>query len=79
MGRLARTLGGDRLEGAADALLNDFLKTNRYGKSREMEYVFPDKLTADNVDEAITRLGARTPTTLTYDDAGRISDIQVEM
>ena len=45
MGRLARALGGDRLEGAADALLNDILKTNRYGKSREMEYVFPDKLT----------------------------------
>ena len=32
MGRLARALGGDRLEGAADALLNDILNTNRYGK-----------------------------------------------
>ena len=74
MGRLARALGGDRLEGAADALLNDILNTNRYGKSREMDYVFPeDQLTLDNVDEAITRLGARTPTTLTYDDAGQIS------
>ena len=75
MGRLARALGGDRLEGAADALLNDILQSDRYGKSREMGYVFPDKLTADNVDEAITRLGARTPTSLTYNDAGQITGI----
>ena len=73
MGRLGRALGGDRLEGAADALLNDFLNTKKYGKSREMDYVFPDdKLTVDNVGEAITRLGARTPTTLQYDNAGKI-------
>lgn len=76
MGRLARALKGDRLEGAADALLNDILGTSRYGKTREMDYVFPDdKLTLDNVDEAITRLGARTPTKLTYNDAGEITDI----
>ena len=75
MGRLARALGGDRLEGAADALLNDILKTDRYGKSREMDYVFPDKLTADNVDETITRLGARTPAGLVYNDAGEIVGI----
>ena len=76
MGRLERFLGGDRLEGAADALLNDFLGTKKYGKSREMDYVFPDDtLTVDNVDEAITRLGARTPTTLQYDDTGKIVGI----
>ena len=76
MGRLARALGGDRLEGAADALLNDILNTKKYGTSREMEYVFPDdRLTVDNVDEAITRLGARTPATLEYNDAGDIASI----
>ena len=76
MGRLDRFLGGDRLEGAADALLNDFLGTKKYGKSREMDYVFPDDtLTVDNVDEAITRLGARTPTALKYNDAGKIVGI----
>ena len=73
MGRLARLLGGDRLEGAADALLNDLTNSSRYGKTREMDYVFPDdKLTASGVDEVITRLGARTPTKLTYDADGRI-------
>ena len=77
MGRLARALGGDRLEGAADALLNDLLSTDRYGRSREMDYVFSgDELNAGNVDEAITRLGARTPTKLTYDDAGNITNIE---
>ena len=76
MGRLVRALGGDRLEGAADALLNDILNTKKYGTSREMEYVFPDdRLTVDNVDEAITRLGARTPATLEYNDAGDIASI----
>ena len=41
-----------------------------------MEYVFPDdRLTVDNVDEAITRLGARTPATLEYNDAGDIASI----
>ena len=77
MGRLARVLGGDRLEGAADALLNDMLGTTRYGKTRERDYVFPeDHLSLRNVDEAITRLGARTPTKLTYDDAGQITNIE---
>lgn len=77
MGRLARLLGGDRLEGAADALLNDLTNSSRYGKTREMDYVFPgDKLTADNVDEAITRLGARTPTKLTYGSDGSITNIE---
>lgn len=77
MGRLARLLGGDRLEAAADALLNDLTGSTRYGKSREMDYVFPDdKLTLDNVDEAITRLGARTPVKLTYGDDGRITNIE---
>ena len=76
MGRLSRLLGGDRLEGAADALLNDLTNSSRYGKTREMDYVFPDdKLTAEGVDEVITRLGARTPTKLTYDSDGRISAI----
>jgi len=75
--RLAKVLGGDRLEAAADALLNDLTGSTRYGKTREMDYVFPDdKLTLDNVDEAITRLGARTPAKLTYDRQGRISNIE---
>ena len=70
-------MGGDRLEAAADALLNDLTGSTRYGKTREMDYVFPDdKLTLDNVDEAITRLGARTPAKLTYDGEGRISNIE---
>lgn len=77
MGRLARLLGGDRLEGAADALLNDLTGSKRYGKTREMDYVFPeDKLTRENVDEAITRLGARTPTKLTYGSDGSITNIE---
>ena len=76
MGRLARLLGGDRLEGAADALLNDLTGSKRYGKTREMDYVFAgDKLTRENVDEAITRLGARTPTKLTYGSDGSITNI----
>ena len=76
MGRLARQLGGDKLEAAADALLNDLTGSTRYGKTREMDYVFPDHLTVDNVDEAITRLGARTPAKLTYDTSGNISNIE---
>ena len=77
MGRLARLLGGDRLEGAADALLNDLTGSKRYGKTREMDYVFAgDKLTRENVDEAITRLGARTPTKLTYGSDGSITNIE---
>ena len=77
MGRLAKLLGGDRLEAAADALLNDLTGSTRYGKTREMDYVFPeDKLTLDNVDEAITRLGARTPATLTYGTDGSITNIE---
>ena len=77
MGRLAKLLGGDRLDAAADALLNDLTGSTRYGKTREMDYVFPeDKLTLDNVDEAITRLGARTPATLTYGTDGSITNIE---
>ena len=76
MGRLARQLGGDKLEAAADALLNDLTGSKRYGKTREMDYVFPDHLTLDNVDEAITRLGARTPAKLTYDTSGNIVAIE---
>lgn len=77
MGRLARLLGGDRLEGAADALLNDLTKSKRYGQTREMDYVFPDdQLNLSNVDEAITRLGARTPTKLTYGSDGAITNIE---
>jgi hypothetical protein len=42
-----------------------------------MDYVFPgDKLTVDNVDEAITRLGARTPAQLTYGRDGSITGIE---
>lgn len=70
---LAKQLGGDRLEAAADALLNDLTGSKRYGKTREADYVFPDdKLTIDNVDESITRLGARTPANLTYGKDGKI-------
>ena len=77
MGRLARLLGGDRLEGAADALLNDLTGSKRYGQTREMDYVFPDdELNLGNVDEAITRLGARTPTKLTYGKNGAITNIE---
>ena len=77
MGRLARLLGGDRLEGAADALLNDLTGSKRYGQTREMDYVFPDnELNLSNVDEAITRLGARTPTKLTYGNDGAITNIE---
>jgi hypothetical protein len=75
--RLAKVLGGDRLEAAADAVLNDLTGSTRYGKTREMDYVFPDdKLTLDNVDESITRLGDRTPVKLTYDRKGKISNIE---
>tara|TARA_R110001592_G_scaffold7905_1_gene43685 strand:+ start:869 stop:2047 length:1179 start_codon:yes stop_codon:yes gene_type:complete len=74
--RLAQQLGGDRLEAAADALLNDVLGSKRYGKTREADYVFPDdELNLGNVDEAITRLGARTPAKLTYGSDGAITDI----
>jgi len=74
---LARQLGGDRLEAAADALLNDVLGSKRYGKTREADYVFPEnELNLGNVDEAITRLGARTPATLQYNDAGTIVGIE---
>jgi len=70
---LARQLGGDRLEAAADALLNDLTGSKRYGKTREADYVFPDDvLTLENVDESITRLGARTPANLTYGKDGKI-------
>ncbi len=70
---LAKQLGGDRLEAAADALLNDVLASKRYGGTREADYVFPsDELNLGNVDEAITRLGARTPANLTYDKNGKI-------
>ena len=73
MGKLARVLGGDRLEGAADALLNDLTGSKRYGKTREADYVFPsDQLNINNVDESITRLGARTPANLTYGKDGKI-------
>lgn len=74
---LAKQLGGDRLEAAADALLNDLTGSTRYGKTREMDYVFPgDRLTADNVDESITRLGARNPAKLTYGPDGSIVGIE---
>jgi len=70
---LARQLGGDRLEAAADALLNDLTGSSRYGKTREADYVFPsDRLDLSNVDESITRLGARTPANLTYGKDGKI-------
>ena len=71
--RLAQQLGGDRLEAAADALLNDLTGSKRYGKTREADYVFPDdQLNIGNVDESITRLGARTPAKLTYGKDGKI-------
>jgi len=74
--RLAQQLGGDRLEGAADALLNDLTGSRRYGKTREADYVFPDdQLNIGNVDESITRLGARTPANLTYGRDGQITRI----
>jgi hypothetical protein len=74
---LARQLGGDRLEAAADALLNDLKGSTRYGKTREADYVFPDdRLDLSNVDEAITRLGARTPAKLTYGNDGAITNIE---
>ena len=74
---LAKQLGGDRLEAAADALLNDLTGSRRYGKTREADYVFPDdRLDLSNVDEAITRLGARTPAKLSYGSDGTITDIQ---
>ena len=74
---LAKQLGGDRLEAAADALLNDLTGSTRYGKTREMDYVFPgDRLTADNVEESITRLGARNPAKLTYGPDGSIVAIE---
>jgi hypothetical protein len=70
---LAKQLGGDRLEAAADVLLNDLTGSKRYGKTREADYVFPnDQLNIDNVDESITRLGARTPANLTYGKDGKI-------
>jgi hypothetical protein len=70
---LAKQLGGDKLEGAADALLNELTGSKRYGKTREADYVFPsDQLNIDNVDESITRLGARTPANLTYGKDGKI-------
>ncbi len=70
---LAKQLGGDRLEAAADALLNDVTGSRRYGKTREADYVFPDdQLNIGNVDESITRLGARTPANLTYGKDGKI-------
>lgn len=70
---LAKQLGGDRLEAAADALLNDVLGSKRYGGTREADYVFPtDELNLGNVDEAIIRLGARTPANLTYGKDGKI-------
>ena len=70
---LARQLGGDKLEAAADALLNDLTGSKRYGKTREADYVFPsDQLNINNVDESITRLGARTPANLTYGKDGKI-------
>ena len=73
---LAKQLGGDRLEAAADALLNDVIGTKRYGGTREADYVFPDdQLNLGNVDEAITRLGARTPAKLTYGGDGSITGI----
>ena len=71
--RLAQQLGGDKLEAAADALLNDLTGSKRYGKTREADYVFPsDQLNINNVDESITRLGARTPANLTYGKDGKI-------
>ena len=71
--RLAKALGGDRLEAAADALLNDLTGSKRYGKTREADYVFPDdQLNIGNVDESITRLGARRPANLTYGKDGKI-------
>ena len=73
---LAKQLGGDRLEAAADALLNDVIGTKRYGGTREADYVFPDdELNLGNVDEAITRLGARTPAKLSYGGDGSITGI----
>jgi hypothetical protein len=75
--RLAKALGGDRLEAAADALLNDLTGSKRYGKTREADYVFPDdRLDLSNVDEAITKLGARTPAKLTYGSDGAITNIE---
>ena len=71
--RLAQQLGGDKLEAAADALLNDLTGSKRYGKTREADYVFlSDQLNINNVDESITRLGARTPANLTYGKDGKI-------
>ena len=73
MSRLRKILGGDKLEGAADALLNDLTGSSRYGRTREADYVFPtDELNIGNVDETITRLGARTQANLTYGKDGKI-------
>ena len=68
-----RSLGGDQLESLADAILNKELKTRRYGTSREMDYVFPDDtLTMGNVNESLTRLGARTPIDVQWDQNGNV-------
>lgn len=71
--RFAQQLSGDVKEAAADALLNELTGSTRYGKTREADYVFPnDQLNIGNVDESITRLGARTPANLTYGKDGKI-------
>jgi len=68
-----RGIRGDQLEGLADAILNKELNTRRYGKSREMDYVFQDdNLTMDNVDGVLERLGARTPVRINWGSDGSI-------
>jgi len=68
-----RGIGGDQLESLADAILNKELSTRRYGRTREMDYVFPDdNLTMGNVDESLTRLGARNPIDVQWDQNGNV-------
>ena len=66
-------LAGDQLEALADAILNKVKNSERYGKTREMDYVFSDdKLTLDNLDKALERLGGRTPINVEWDADGNI-------
>ena len=72
-----------RLNAVASQLLDDIKGTDRYTKSRFIDEVFPESVTADNADEVLMALAPRTKVTIKdgvaiggdaiLDDKGRVN------
>ena len=53
-----------RLNAAASKVLDDLKGTNRYSSYREIDEVFPERLSMSNADETLLALAPRTPVTI---------------